>query len=272
MKKKWTKFLSAMALSIIGAIIFMFSLCATCKADTFMYQQFVGSVWTIKENNVVVATDTLTLEDLENENEISLDLARNCYEYVYELESTRYIDIEIELAQYIDAPVFVQFMGSTSLVQSIGLYNDTYSIAYFEVDTQTYYTLNENKDFYNDIYITFWSDDFNWSLVFGYDYLSYVKGLNDMQMKYDFLQQQYDDLIVSNQQLQSNYAELESLYNGLASGQYTFESLFWSVGSVPMAVLLQTFNVNVLGMNIRAIITGLLTALVVIWLIKRLFK
>ena len=79
MKKKWTKFLSAMALSIIGAIIFMFSLCATCKAETFMYQQFVGSVWSIKDTNGnVLATDTLTENDLENANEIWLGLADNC--------------------------------------------------------------------------------------------------------------------------------------------------------------------------------------------------
>lgn len=84
--------------------------------------------------------------------------------------------------------------------------------------------------------------------------------------------QKYDDLTIEYQQLLSNYNSLEQMYNELANGQYTFESLFWSIGSVPMAVLLQTFNVNVLGMNIRAILTGLLTALVVIWLIKRLFK
>ena len=133
MKKKWTKILSAMALSIIGAIIFMFSLCATCKADTFMYQQFIGSTWTLRDNNVVVATDTLSENDLEGVNEISLGLASNCYDYVYNLESTKYLDIEIELTQHINAPVFVQFMGSTTLVQSIGLYNDTYSISKYFV-------------------------------------------------------------------------------------------------------------------------------------------
>ena len=84
--------------------------------------------------------------------------------------------------------------------------------------------------------------------------------------------QKYNELDIEYQQLLSNYTSLEQMYNSLAEGQYTFESLFWSIGSVPMAVLLQTFNVNVLGMNIRAIITGFLTALVVIWLIKRLFK
>lgn len=72
--------------------------------------------------------------------------------------------------------------------------------------------------------------------------------------------------------LQQNYNNLQNLYNGLATNEYTFENLFWSVGSVPMAFLLQSFNVNVLGLNIRAIITGLITALIIIWLIKRLIK
>lgn len=95
---------------------------------------------------------------------------------------------------------------------------------------------------------------------------------NTLSDNYNDLVNNYDTLNTNYETLTYNYQTLNNQYNALATNQYTFENLFWSVGSVPMAFLLQSFNVNVLGMNIRAIITGLITALLIIWIIKKLLK
>ena len=83
----------------------------------------------------------------------------------------------------------------------------------------------------------------------------------------------------TNSQLLSDYNSLDANYNTLLSqyntllhqSDYSFSELFWSISAVPMGVLTSAFNVNVLGVNLRGIITGLFTALLLIWLFKKLF-
>lgn len=83
----------------------------------------------------------------------------------------------------------------------------------------------------------------------------------------------------TNSQLQSDYNSLDANYNTLLNQyntllhqtDYSFSELFWSISAVPMGVLTSAFNVNVLGVNLRGIITGLFTALLIIWIIKKLF-
>lgn len=72
--------------------------------------------------------------------------------------------------------------------------------------------------------------------------------------------------------LNNNYNSLLEQYNLLNNDKYTFTELFWSISAVPFGVLTSAFNVNVLGFNLAAIITGLFTSLLLIWLIKKFFK
>lgn len=95
---------------------------------------------------------------------------------------------------------------------------------------------------------------------------------NTLNEEYNTMQTDYNNLTNSYSNLQHNYTTLQNQYNNLATNEYTFENLFWSVGSVPMAFLMQSFNVDVLGINIRAIITGLITAIIVIWIIKKILR
>lgn len=98
------------------------------------------------------------------------------------------------------------------------------------------------------------------------------KEYNKLNEEYNTIQTDLSNLTNNYSNLQNNYTSLQAQYNDLASNEYTFENLFWSVGSVPMAFLMQSFNVNVLGINIRAIITGLITAIIVIWIIKKIIR
>lgn len=97
------------------------------------------------------------------------------------------------------------------------------------------------------------------------EYNSLYEDYTTMQTDLNYVTNNYSNL-------QQNYNHLQQQYNDLATNEYTFENLFWSVGSVPMAFLMQSFNVNVLGINIRAIITGLITAIIVIWIIKKIIR
>ena len=65
---------------------------------------------------------------------------------------------------------------------------------------------------------------------------------------------------------------LQDQIDSLASGEVSFNSLFWGIGAVPFGILSSILNFNILGVNIFGLLTGLLTALIVIWLFKRLLK
>lgn len=274
MKKKWTKILSAMVLSIIGAIIFMFSLCATCKAEVIDYELLTSNYNTtiyLMNSNVVDTRSNISFVNINGFNMIDT-------KYPYTSDSTT---LNREVITYTTTKTINSSMNlymkynSTTTRINFNLNNDT-QFSFVQGSTPTII----NNDF--NVYQFIDSIEFDTIEIFN-SYIGsnaensfYFTILNANERSYNqgynTAIQKYDDLNIEYQQLLSNYNSLEEMYNSLAEGQYTFESLFWSIGSVPMAVLLQTFNVNVLGMNIRAIITGLLTALVVIWLIKRLFK
>ena len=103
--------------------------------------------------------------------------------------------------------------------------------------------------------------------------------INQLYNSLDALQQENSRLQGENLNLQSQYNLLDIQYNALLDqynlilqNDYTFSELFWSISAVPFGVLTSTFNVNVMGVNLAGVITGLLTSMVLLWLIKRLFK
>lgn len=130
------------------------------------------------------------------------------------------------------------------------------------------YNLNPNNTYGpggNKLYLS--SSNASYNYLLGYQ-VGYDKGSEAL----DSLQADYDNLDNSYNSLNSTYNNLLQQYNDLASGEYTFSELFWSISSVPFGVLASGFNVNVLGVNLAAIITGLFTALLIIWLIKKFLK
>lgn len=122
-------------------------------------------------------------------------------------------------------------------------------------------------------------------------YYSFINNNNALQNEVNLLRNQVielnrrlNQLLQENANLTANNNELINEINSLnntiryyqeqinqitAQGGYRFDNLFWSIASVPFGVLVSTFNVNVLGFNIASVITGTLTALLLIWLIKK---
>lgn len=257
-------------LTILGAFIFMFGLSAQAETTTnSIYNNYEDSTWTLYHNDNLVAQETIGESEIRNINSIWLGISNDCLTYVNNLQTTTYLDLQINLEYPTNARGLMQFMGGTTLIQSIELYYNSILIQTFETNDKTNEMLNNEMKYYNKINITFWSDDYNWQLTYDTNFIAYKEGYNEALT---IQQQKIDDLTNQLTTLQQNYNNLQQMYNGLAENEYTLENLFWSVGSVPMAFLLQSFNVNVLGLNLRAIITGLITALVVIWAIKKLLK
>lgn len=48
--------------------------------------------------------------------------------------------------------------------------------------------------------------------------------------------------------------------------------LFWTIGSTPWESFKNIWNINFLGINLANVVTGFVTALIVIWLIKKVWK
>ena len=71
--------------------------------------------------------------------------------------------------------------------------------------------------------------------------------------------------------LHNQINSLNNTLNGYRNNQYSFESLFWGIGSIPFGVLGQMLNFDLMGINLFGLVSGLLTAILLIWLIKRFF-
>lgn len=78
------------------------------------------------------------------------------------------------------------------------------------------------------------------------------------------LENQINSLTVEN-------ARLREIISAYESGN-TMQNLLWTVAGTPWESFKNIWNVNVLGLNISGFVTGLITALVIIWLVKKLWK
>lgn len=115
------------------------------------------------------------------------------------------------------------------------------------------------------------------SLKYGY-YYSFVTN-NDWQSGYNQglidSNKKVNETIVSKDSiindLKKQIDSLNDTLNGYRTNEYSFESLFWGIGSIPFGVLSQMLNFEVMGINLFGLLSGLLTAILLIWLIKRFF-
>lgn len=78
------------------------------------------------------------------------------------------------------------------------------------------------------------------------------------------LENQINSLTVEN-------ARLREIISAYESGN-TMQNLLWTVAGTPWESFKNIWNVNVLGLNISGFVTGLITALVIIWIVKKLWK
>lgn len=275
MSKISSKIKKGLKLVILGLIsVFMFFISLSAQADTIDYELLTSNYNTtvyLQGTNVIDTHSKLSFTNIEGLNMIDIK-----YPFVSSVTNLNHEVILYNSTKTINSNMSLYMKYNDSITRINLSLNNEIQFSFIQGTTPT--TINGGLNVYNFIdiiefdrieifntYIGSNTENSFYFTILNADERAYNQGYNTALQK-------YDELNVEYQQLLSNYNSLEEMYNSLASGEYTFESLFWSIGSVPMAVLLQTFNVNVLGMNIRAILTGLLTALVVIWLIKRLFK
>ena len=214
-----------------------------------------------------------SIEFIDNGNQHYLNLD-------YNLDISVYDFITLDFTQKNKLNSNYQFISKLNgYAQQFAFINDTTTEYIINVNNMN---LNGNVSFYNIdetfeynklvVYISNTNNNSNLPLitmnVINNEEIfanGYEEGYNDAYQYYTNLQTEYN-------LLEYNYTSLQQLYNDLVTNEYTFENMFWSIGSVPMAFLMQSFNVDVLGINIRAIITGLITAIIVIWIIKKILR
>lgn len=91
----------------------------------------------------------------------------------------------------------------------------------------------------------------------------YIKGFNDG------VNTKINEIIAKDREIKY----LEERLENLSSGEFTLANLFWSIGSIPFETIKIIWNFEFLGVNLTQFFTGLITALMLVFLIKRfLFK
>lgn len=148
--------------------------------------------------------------------------------------------------------------------------------------------INDNSNFFNRLY------SFN---LIDNDYYNTINSMTDMSNTINQLQNQIQGLNDTIKNLRNNISKLQNTNRNLVmqyenqitqlenqindlnyqlsilqKGDYTFDALFWSIANVPFGVLASTFNVNILGINLAGLITGVITSLLLIWLIKKFLR
>lgn len=91
----------------------------------------------------------------------------------------------------------------------------------------------------------------------------YISQNNALQSQVNNLQNQVNQLTNSNQVL------LQQLAN--ANNDYNLNNLVWSIGGTPFETFKTIWNFEFFGVNISNLIFGLLTGLIIIWIIKKFF-
>lgn len=272
MKNKIKNILKYISLAIVGAFIFIFGL--TAQAETYFENILLNNIQNAKtyctDNTIYTYTQLSYIEI----NHINMLDSGYGYERANNNKDVEYIIFNANQNITINT-------NNTIIIQDFGLdftfefqlnQNTIFTIETLENGINNYSTNQEitfNKIKISSNGFSFEEDSPLFAITSNTNSTYYQQGYNEGQAQ---IQPIIDELNQQLLTLRGNYNNLLQQYNELANQEYTFENLFWSVGSVPMAFLMQSFNVNVLGLNMAAIITGLITALVVIWAIKKLLK
>lgn len=277
MKKKILNILKYSCGLIIASSIFIISLFISANAETqetsIIYDALNNAECELYDyNDTLVDTEQISFNTTTPTTFYFDQQLNGMYDQISGRPSQNYYII-IPLNMYINTSFLMTKYDRTNMI-NVKLYNNNEMIYNGGDDINFSFIVNEENLAFNKMEIEgiYAPDYINFEFNMSYDGASYQKGYDEAYKEVYHWKTTYETLENQYLTLNSNYENLLQQYNQLARGEYTFENLFWSVGSVPMAFIMQGFNVNVLGMNIAAIITGLLTALLVIWIIKKLLK
>ena len=125
---------------------------------------------------------------------------------------------------------------------------------------------DDNPEFnYNSGYQTGFDAGYNAGVSVGSGAVS--DEYNNLIGQYAGLQNDYNDALDeidrlenANQVLQNQIAQIQNGYN--------LNSLMWSIGGTPFESFKQIWNVDLMGVNLSNLFLGLISALVLIWVIK----
>lgn len=170
----------------------------------------------------------------------------------------------------------LSYFNFNTLFNDVTTSSTIYIYCYFSVDTSfntyvsTYlhqlgiFYLNSGsyEDGFNDGYNTIYSE-----------YSILQSEYNQLYTIYNNLQSSYSSLNSTLSTLQQNYDTLQSQYNSLVNNEYSFNNLMWSISAIPFGIFGSMFNFDILGINFFALVTGIITGFIVIWLLKKfIFK
>lgn len=91
----------------------------------------------------------------------------------------------------------------------------------------------------------------------------YIAGQESCQTTINSLKSKLDELEKSNSDLLKSIEDLSNDKN-------SFLGLFMGIGNIPGNIMSSMLNFEILGINLLGLVTGLLSALLLIWLIKKL--
>ena len=197
-------------------------------------------------------------------------------------EYSRFTDIVVDTS-HITNDIY-NITSTNTFTNSVGgVIND-----YFNTIIVVSSYINDNAIFTNRLYTFDLIDN---------DYYNTINSINDMSNTITQLQNQIQGLNDTIKNLRNNISKLQNTNRNLIEqyenqitqlqnqihglnyqlgilqkGDYSFDALFWSIANVPFGVLASTFNVNILGINLAGLITGVITSLLLIWLIKKFLR
>lgn len=162
---------------------------------------------------------------------------------------------------------------------------DTYSYSYFDWQYMNNYLSTHFSDSYSDNninYFEFVPMDLGTyeSLNFGYMFSTYKQAFSYIIDNGDRFQ---DDLLWTIAQLRNQNSSYESQIallertieeqsrqiSDLQDYDYSFPNLIWTIASTPFESFKQIWNVDFLGLNIANFVIGLLSALIFIYILKK---
>lgn len=147
--------------------------------------------------------------------------------------------------------------------------NNIYTSYHYTQGTNTSLFFNSGNFNYNtfvysaDVFSLYSLDDIS---ISSYYYNAFTNGYNKATADLKNTIDNYNNIITEKDAL------IDSLNKQLSDslqGKYTFSQLFFGLAQVPVQIIGGMLNFDLLGINLFAVFSGIFTALLLIWLIKK---
>lgn len=248
--------------SFNGSFTFSYSsnVSVNSSLDTYIY--FIAFTHKGVDLNFEFSNENESLFDYYYIENQTVDLQYDCYLWRLNANNNLYfntLDISFKCSSTYNKNVLylylnsIQFVGydypNSSFIKN--MFNPTLS--------DTIYINSNNTDYeslQNEIYNEFLQE-------YQSQMLEYEGTINNQQTTINQQQQEINQLKNANSVLQQQLANAQNDYN--------LNNLVWSIGGTPFETFKTIWNFEFFGVNISNLIFGLLTGLIIIWIIKKFF-